>query len=483
MKIESRDIPLCDIHETRLLLRLVEKESLEYIELRDSLAANGPLNSICVRPSPRFPGKWEVVDGMYRYTAYQELELSPVPCLVRYGMTDEMVVAAQIQANAIRPTTKATRLCKAVEEDTGRQPWHVARATTRDDPQESALDRRATWPPASATRQVQKAVDRGEIPLMSAYVLSRVLRSQQHRFLDFARTAPVHVFKATVAAFIKQQREAARQGKLDVLFNNEFTPVAHLRNLREVLTEKETTRSGAPVARRQECTDGGRRLECLPGVDHAPRRQESRRAARKAAGANEEALYRGDRTIVTPCHHRPRLQLAFPVSFSFSSVSTLRYHSCPTALWSPSILTQLPSTQFGTDDQFIELAKSTDFIGRLQLYTKGKAINKGQVRPGHYGIPEWRRGHRPGRQHRHPPAGSPPEGHRHDRHGRRDRQLRSRVGRVQADRGAVAGKGIALHVRPQLPRLSSGAPAASWSSSAAARARGARPRRSTRSCR
>ena len=54
----------------------------------------------------------------------------------------------------------------------------------------------------------------------------------------------------------------------------------------------------------------------------------------------------------------------------------------------PVDFNQLPSTQLGTDDQFAELAKSTEFIGRLQLYTKGKAINKGQVRPGCYGIPE-----------------------------------------------------------------------------------------------
>ena len=51
-------------------------------------------------------------------------------------------------------------------------------------------------------------------------------------------------------------------------------------------------------------------------------------------------------------------------------------------------LDQLPSTQVGTDEQFNDLAKSADYIGRLQLFTKGKAVNKGQVRPGHYGIPE-----------------------------------------------------------------------------------------------
>ena len=50
-------------------------------------------------------------------------------------------------------------------------------------------------------------------------------------------------------------------------------------------------------------------------------------------------------------------------------------------------LDQLPSTQLGTDDQFADLAKGGDFLGRLQLFTKGEAVNKGLVPPGHYGIP------------------------------------------------------------------------------------------------
>jgi hypothetical protein len=50
-------------------------------------------------------------------------------------------------------------------------------------------------------------------------------------------------------------------------------------------------------------------------------------------------------------------------------------------------LEQLPSTQVGTDTQFADLTKGGDFIGRLQLYTKGEAVNKGLIPPGHYGIP------------------------------------------------------------------------------------------------
>jgi hypothetical protein len=54
----------------------------------------------------------------------------------------------------------------------------------------------------------------------------------------------------------------------------------------------------------------------------------------------------------------------------------------------PVDLSQLPSVQIGTDAEFAEIAKASDFLGRLQLYTKGKLVNKELVRPGHYGIPE-----------------------------------------------------------------------------------------------
>lgn len=48
---------------------------------------------------------------------------------------------------------------------------------------------------------------------------------------------------------------------------------------------------------------------------------------------------------------------------------------------------QLPATSTGTDEQFNELAKSQEFLGRLQLYTKGKAVDKRLIRGGEYGIP------------------------------------------------------------------------------------------------
>lgn len=47
----------------------------------------------------------------------------------------------------------------------------------------------------------------------------------------------------------------------------------------------------------------------------------------------------------------------------------------------------LPSTQLGADDLYTDLTQSAEFLGRLQLYTKGTAVNKRLIGPGEYGIP------------------------------------------------------------------------------------------------
>jgi hypothetical protein len=48
----------------------------------------------------------------------------------------------------------------------------------------------------------------------------------------------------------------------------------------------------------------------------------------------------------------------------------------------------LPSTQLADDAVFNDLAKSNEFLSRLQLYTKGSAVNRKLIGPGEFGIPE-----------------------------------------------------------------------------------------------
>ncbi len=54
----------------------------------------------------------------------------------------------------------------------------------------------------------------------------------------------------------------------------------------------------------------------------------------------------------------------------------------------PIDFTDLPSTQIGSDIGFDCLVNEVEVLGRLQLFSKGSAINKGLICPGHWGIPE-----------------------------------------------------------------------------------------------
>lgn len=51
-------------------------------------------------------------------------------------------------------------------------------------------------------------------------------------------------------------------------------------------------------------------------------------------------------------------------------------------------MSQLPSTQLASDEMFDDMAKGGEFLGRLQLYSKGTAVNKGLIPVGMWGIPE-----------------------------------------------------------------------------------------------
>jgi hypothetical protein len=51
-------------------------------------------------------------------------------------------------------------------------------------------------------------------------------------------------------------------------------------------------------------------------------------------------------------------------------------------------LEQLPAVGFNAASELLgELTRSGEFLDRIQLYTKGGAIDKDLIRPGHYGVP------------------------------------------------------------------------------------------------
>jgi len=237
---ECREIPLDQIVEPWIVLRVVNRESVEYLELRDSIAHQGLLNSICVRPSLRRPGKVEVVDGLYRRAVCCELRRPTMPCIVKRNLTDEDVLALQIQANALRPETTvmeyARQIKRIMEAVTARQGTDATLADVS-----ILIHKHPAWVRQQLDllglrADIQKAVERGEIPLQSAYMLAKLPRTRQVEFIDLAKMAPAKEFAPLVAGLVKQIQEDARQGKMTD-FCRDFEPVAYLRSLKEVLNE------------------------------------------------------------------------------------------------------------------------------------------------------------------------------------------------------------------------------------------------------
>jgi ParB/RepB/Spo0J family partition protein len=253
---EFRLIPLDQIIEPWVVLRVVNRESIEYLELRDSLAAVGPLNSICVRPSVRRPGYYEVVDGLYRHTAAVELRLPALPSIVKHRLTDEDVLAIQIQANALRPETTAVEYARQIKRImdalTARQGMDATLADV------SNLIHKGTAWIGDQLRllglrpDIQKAVERGEIPLKSAYTLAKLPRTHQAPLVELAKTAPTREFVPVAARLVKQIQEAARQGKLHDLCKD-FEPVPHLRPLKDVLAEYREHQLGGLALMKADC--------------------------------------------------------------------------------------------------------------------------------------------------------------------------------------------------------------------------------------
>jgi ParB/RepB/Spo0J family partition protein len=252
MEDQTATLPLDQIIEPRTVLRLVNRDTVEYLELRDSLAKHGFWNSISVRPSARVPGKYEIIDGLYRFTAARELGLPFVPCIIKHHVTDDEVIAAQIQANAIRPETKPVEFAQQLKRILTRRPEMALRelaVVVKKSPKWlgqmlGLLDLKAT---------IQSMVDRGEIPLANAYILARMPSRLQHDHLDKAKLLPPREFKALAAAIIKQFKEAVHQGKLDRRNLPVFEPVPHLRPLKDILAELEGRQCGALTAVAEGC--------------------------------------------------------------------------------------------------------------------------------------------------------------------------------------------------------------------------------------
>ena len=231
-----REIPLSQIVPPRIALRPVRTNSIEFLELLESIKDVGLMNSICVRP---VGDKFEIIEGAWRFTAAQQAHLETLPAIIKEGLTDHEVLALQISANAIRPETKPCEFAA--------QLWRISKVVEgMTVPKLASMVNKSTYWVREQFRlihlskEIRLAIDRGEIKVRNAYQLARAPVRLREELVDAAKVLSAREFAKVVAEAKKRFLESVQQGQMEEYYCEEFHPVAHLRALKEIQREYET---------------------------------------------------------------------------------------------------------------------------------------------------------------------------------------------------------------------------------------------------
>ena len=149
-----------------------------------------------------------------------------IPCLVR-NLTDDEVLVIQIQENALRPETTPTdyaRQCRRILD---------SRPEMREYELASLLNKSPRWIGQilgleRLQPEFQTAVERGEMPLGSAYELVHIPHNHRPQFFDAARTLPEVEFRALRARLLEEIHGVVAARQVGRLFHGGFcSPGSH----------------------------------------------------------------------------------------------------------------------------------------------------------------------------------------------------------------------------------------------------------------
>jgi ParB/RepB/Spo0J family partition protein len=236
------DIHMTQLRECRMQLRSVDKRTVEYRELKDSIKEHGLWQPILVRPVSG-SGNYEVVDGFYRYNCCKELRLESIPCLIR-ELTDKEVLIVQIQTNAVRLETDPI--------DFARQIWRIIKGEGEMTVGQMAymVKKSSGWvrQMLKITRlcvEVSTAVQRGEVSITVAHEIAKVPPQIQKELLTQAVVLSSTDFLPIVKGRVRQFKDAIKTGRMEDYYRSLIEPVPHLRKMKELRAELKTLMEGA----------------------------------------------------------------------------------------------------------------------------------------------------------------------------------------------------------------------------------------------
>ena len=245
----SQDIRPDLIDPAPVLLRPVNQLSQTYLDMVADFRQDRHFgNSILVRPLPG--GRYEVVDGMYRWTAGHEADLPFFQCVVR-EMDDEEVLVWQIKLNATRKDTDPIEYARHLRR---LMDLSAKELGLKDLAELTGKSRSWVCEMLSLNNlrvEYQKMVQRGQVTVANGQLLAKLKVYLQPQHIEAAQTESTKVFRQTVAAAVNRFRESLKTANVEKFWAEEIKP--YVRNLKEINHELATWEAGAQMITEHNC--------------------------------------------------------------------------------------------------------------------------------------------------------------------------------------------------------------------------------------
>jgi ParB/RepB/Spo0J family partition protein len=218
------------IKENPVALRLVNKNSLEYIELKDSIARLGILNAIGITDT------YTIIDGLHRYSAALDLGLIEIP-VVTLSLSESEQLEAQLIANIHHITTTPLEVTKQIHRILAANPLMSLTDIS------VKLCKSITWVKnrlnlLKLEPSLVKLVESGTISITNAIALSKLPHKEQLNYKEQATELGSDRFPEIAAQRLKEIKYSQRKGR----HPGPFVPILRVRKIADIKSELETQR-------------------------------------------------------------------------------------------------------------------------------------------------------------------------------------------------------------------------------------------------
>ncbi len=202
-------LKLTDIVVAQIRLRDAKRGTIEFENLKDSIVQHGLLEPIAVRPLP--DGKYELVNGVQRYSAHIDLAKDTIPCVI-HEMSEMDGRIAQLVANVQNiPTTRIEYLAHIktiLNTDPTKTVKELANMFAKSEQwinDTLALD--------NLDDKCKELLNAGKLSAFNALALVKVPEQLRTKLLDAAITEPGPSFTAMAQAETRNFRNAMKAAK------------------------------------------------------------------------------------------------------------------------------------------------------------------------------------------------------------------------------------------------------------------------------